>query len=409
MAVSDRLRPVCQAVGLDPQRTRRAIEFSAVGATGAVVDLGSTLLLLGQVHYLLANTIGFLLAVTWNFAGHWAFVFDRPDGHLGWQYASYVVLHVATFVARVAVVTTLVELAGTPAAIATVVGIAVAAVCNFLGTERIFDGLGEYWFDVIEALNQLAHSIYSSRVRTLLRATGTYALVYGVYMRVLASMYPDDTLRLEVGPAAAEISTATPPEIVSVLHTLEKERPVIERFLADLGDEAVVWDVGANLGVYSVLAGAVADEVIAFEPVPETADRCEANLQLNQADGEVLQLALADQWGVTELALERDELGTQTPRLGDETDSTTRTVAIADGDSLLDERDLPSPDAIKIDVEGAEVAALEGLQTVLSDHAEFVLVELHGRTGGIWHQLAVAGFDVEPFSHADQDYLVGEK
>ena len=86
--------------GLVGERVVRFAEFCGVGASGVVVDLAVTTSSLNVTHYLLANALGFLVAVTWNFAGNWLFVFDRPEGSIPHQYASYVLLHTATFGVR---------------------------------------------------------------------------------------------------------------------------------------------------------------------------------------------------------------------------------------------------------------------------------------------------------------------
>lgn len=396
--------------GLVGERVVRFIEFCGVGASGVVVDLAVTTTALNVTHYLLANVMGFLVAVTWNFAGNWLFVFDRPEGSIPRQYASYVLLHTATFGVRAAVLTALIEAGGVPVLPATTVGIAAAAVANYLGTERILED-GLEWLDAVAAVNSLAHVFYHSRLRRILRDAGLYSPLYGAYTRLLAIIYREETLTVSAGDASAELYTEQPPEVVSIMHTLEKEGTVLERFVDALDEDAVVWDVGANLGVYATLAADVADEVVAVEPVPATAERCAANLSRNGVDDPtVVYGALADQTGHVTLALERAELGTQTPTL-DEQQVDRRdelTVPTIQGDALVTEHYLPAPDVLKIDVEGAECAVLDGLTDTLPE-VQYAIVEIHPGVDGVAARLEAAGLTVERVSHGDQSYCIGRR
>jgi len=387
------------------QRGVRFIEFLGVGATGVVIDLAVTTTALSYVHYLLANSLGFAIAVTWNFGGNWYFVFNRPDGSILKQYGSYVGLHAATFGFRAVALALLIELMGTPVLVATVVGIGVAAVANYLGTERILED-GLEWFDAVAAVNSVAHVVYHSRLRQLLRDIGLYSTLYGWYAAALATIYRKDVLDIEVAGCRGSVHTEKPPEVVSVLHTLEKERPVLESFLDDLPPGATVWDVGANVGVYSVLAADRAEQVVAIEPVPSTAARCQENIDLNDGNGFATGIALGNESGQASLGLERAELGTQTPALDEELIDARDEVSVkvSRGDTLVKNGSLPTPDVVKIDVEGAEKEVLEGLSNTLRQDVEYVLVESHAGVDGVEESLERVGFDVDVFECGSQTY-----
>jgi FkbM family methyltransferase len=391
-------------------RAVRFVEFCGVGATGTVVDLVVTTTALATTHYLLANTLGFLVAVSWNFAGNWWFTFERPDGAIPRQYASYVGLHAVTFGLRAVVLTVLIEAAGMPVLAATLVGVGVAAIANYLGTERILQD-GIKWFDAVAALNSLAHAVYGSRLRGVLRSVGLYGLCYRVYGRVLALLYRDDTLAVTVGDATATLRTEQPAETVSILHTLEKEQPILEAFVEELEPDDVVWDVGANLGVYASLAADAGAEVVAIEPVPLTADRLGENLEGN-GGGEVIEGALAGHTEPAALLMDRDDLGTQTPTLcAAGRPAKTRSVSAITGDRLVESGGVPAPDVLKIDIEGAELSALAGLEGTLAEHVDVAFVETHGESAPVHEALAEAGFDVEHADHAEsgETYLIGRR
>jgi len=387
---------------VDPARAARFVMFCAVGATGAAVDIGLTLGLIHAttVHYLLANTAGFVAAVTWNFVGNWLYTYDRPDGRLWRQYLSYVGLHGATFGVRALVVAAGVEMAGASATVASLVGLAVAAALNFGGTEAIFGGAGEVWFDAVEAANHVAHVVYGSRARRWLMALGLYDACYTLYAHALALMYPADVREITVGNATAEVSMKRPTEVVSNLHTLEKESEVLERFVDDIEPGDHVLDVGANLGVFATLALTAGDRVTAVEPHPDTAQQLAENLNRNGPHGAVVEAALGADEDVVRLVCDRDDVGTQRPEVV--ADGSGLPVSQVRGDRLL--RNDP-PDVIKIDVEGGELAVLEGLEKSLDD-VRACYVEAHGHDdGAIEAWLDERGYRVERLSSGHETHI----
>jgi len=388
MSVVERLRT---------PRSERFVRFLSVGMVGMVVDLAITFALLPHTHYLAANLAGFLVAVSHNFIGNWWVTYRRPDGNLAWQYLSYVGLHSATFAGRALALTAAVEALGVPTGVGTAIGVGVAAVLNFAGSETIFGGDQKIWFDIVEATNHLAHWVYSSRVRSVLVYTGLYNPFFRVYTLGLASTYRASSRTVSVRDADAELATEKPTETVSVLHTLEKERDVLADFVDDVQPDDRVLDVGANVGVYSALAADCGADVSAVEPHGPTADRLRANCP----DVTVHELALGDGVGKVGLALQNDRPGTQRPAVGGETMAVPQLPADR----------LPSPDAVKIDVEGAEVDVLTGMaRTLVNDPPRVIWVECHdGTAADVREMLAGDGYNVETAYSDGEQYLRASK
>lgn len=363
MSVVDELERVTN------RRLGRLLTWASVGAVGMVIDLSVTVALLGTVHYLLANVAGFALAVSLNFAGNWTVTYRRPEGSIAKQYVSYVALHAVTFGFRAATIALLVAGFGVGAQPATIVGVGVAAAANFVGTERIFGGIGDVWFDFVEAANHIAHAVWSSRLRGILMATQLYDLVFLAYAHSLSLAYRDDTRTIRVGEASGQIPTERAVETLSVLHTVEQESDVLEAFVEDVKPEDHVLDVGANLGVWSVLAGDCGASVTAVEPHRPTAQRCEATLRENRVSGAVHAVALGANPGTAHLAVTEDKVGTQRGEIGD---TGEYEVQVRVGDEL------PHADIVKIDVEGAESAVLAGLsETLAAQRPRVIYVEAH--------------------------------
>jgi len=412
--------PVSSVV--EPRRAVRFAEYLAVGASGAVLDVGLTASTISSTHYLVANAIGFAVANTWNFGLNHRVTFDSPEGSLARQYPAYLAWHLATFAIRALVLAGLVEAAGAPVLVASVVGIGAASVANFLGSERIFGtstaSPAELRASASSTMNRVVHALYTERVRDVLDRTGLYAPLYGAYQRALGRLYPEDVLDVDVDGASARVHMENDAEVLSILHTLRKERDMVADFAASIEPDDVVWDVGANLGVFSLLAAdrAVDGRVVAFEPFEPTARRLRENVDLTDpfAPVDVETVALWNDTGWTALGVDRLELGTQTPTL-DPRPGQDETIAYqVPGDDLVDDG-RQAPDVLKVDVEGAELPVLDGLDQTLAD-CRLVYVEDHSALWGgedagdeLRARLEAHGFAVDVERQGGQTYFRGER
>ncbi len=133
-----------------------------------------------------------------------------------------------------------------------------------------------------------------------------------------------------------------------------------------LGPGALFVDVGANVGLYSLLALDAGAEVIACEPVAASRDQLEANLALNDYAATVLPVAVGAAPGQATMAgpdLNRMHLAPGGESAGSL--SVDRTVEVRTLDDILGSR---VADGVKIDVEGAERLVLEGGREALAEH-----------------------------------------
>lgn len=159
----------------------------------------------------------------------------------------------------------------------------------------------------------------------------------------------------------------------------------------------VVYDLGANVGYVSLLfARAVGAQgrVFAFEPLPANQERLQRNLALNPSlPVELVPAAAAERSGRSQFALHgSDDMGRLHAGSSPAADTIeVKTVAVDDFASTH-----PAPNVIKIDVEGAEALALQGMQQVLRTHQPTLFIELHGYEAGrtCWDLLAFANYQV---------------
>lgn len=159
----------------------------------------------------------------------------------------------------------------------------------------------------------------------------------------------------------------------------EWEKDTVPVFLRLLRESHCFMDIGANCGIYTVLACAVnpAIRVVALEPVPAVYAALENNVRANGLAPRVhlLQVAASTAEGVAQFHHSED------PTMG----SLSTTGYRGKAGRLIDVRTstldciaagLPTPpDLIKIDVEGFEDAVLSGGQHTLSANPPRIIVE----------------------------------
>lgn len=169
------------------------------------------------------------------------------------------------------------------------------------------------------------------------------------------------------------------------------ERDALSAFVGALEPDDIVWDIGANVGTYSLLASQLGATVHAFEPSADARQRLERNADLNTLTPTVHPIALSDTDGTATLSY-ADRSGVRELTVDEAGD----TVTTRRGDTI----DAPTPDIIKIDVEGAELAVLDGLSDRL-DSCRLCFVEVHdtGDLPTVRDRLEARGFTVSaPFN-----------
>lgn len=143
----------------------------------------------------------------------------------------------------------------------------------------------------------------------------------------------------------------------------------------------VVWDVGANVGLYSTKFSGLVGEtgsVIAFEPSPVNRARLQENVGALR-NVVVQPLALGRSAGEVKFAQGEDDLGA-TSRVVDKggDGGGLLTIRMETGDSLVASGVAPGPTILKIDTEGFELDVIAGLRNSLAARSlRMVGVEVH--------------------------------
>jgi FkbM family methyltransferase len=159
-----------------------------------------------------------------------------------------------------------------------------------------------------------------------------------------------------------------------------------------LGPGDLFVDVGANIGLYSILALDCGAEVVAVEPGAAARQQLEQNLRVNGYDAEVLDVALSDEAGRSWISGPDPTRNALDP-LGCGAGATP--VALRTLDDVLGDR---CAAGVKIDVEGAERLVVAGARRALEDR-RIHLLQLE------WNEtsLLLLGEDRRPVADALRD------
>ena len=158
-------------------------------------------------------------------------------------------------------------------------------------------------------------------------------------------------------------------------------------------DGAVFWDIGANVGSYSLYAGKRGTlQVVAFEPTGSTYANLIQNINENGLADIVTAypIALAERVGLDMLNMENATAGSvshsfgETPAfIGRELETKVRQSTMGFSvDALIKIFGLEVPNHVKIDVDGIEPRILDGAtQTFGRREVRSVLIEIEGDAG----------------------------
>lgn len=161
------------------------------------------------------------------------------------------------------------------------------------------------------------------------------------------------------------------------------EHVVLQSFVEVVKPGALLYDVGANAGIYSLLAARLGARTVAFEPAVAAAALLRDHLELNGLAVEVVEDVVCDREG----SITFYEQGSATTSSLSEASARTG-EAFLDDPVLAVERPATTidafsrargewPDVVKVDVEGAELRVLRGARGWLQRRRGVLLLEVH--------------------------------
>lgn len=207
-------------------------------------------------------------------------------------------------------------------------------------------------------------------------------------MNLAALDYPADALA-PFGRERILMEAENEVELLMRITACTKEPWTVE-FIESMEPGAIFWDLGANVGPYTLIAAARGLGVVAFEPVPETAAALSRNLALNDMLNQVILLPVGLSDGHGLLWLHRSDMRAgAASHVVDSTDRATPTevhrqlIPVMTLDDAWRYFSLPAPNAIKLDVDGFEIPVLAGAEAVLAlPELQAMMIELHDQWDG---------------------------
>jgi FkbM family methyltransferase len=206
---------------------------------------------------------------------------------------------------------------------------------------------------------------------------------------VLMGLYGGRVEQLDFAEATIHMRVTSKPERLR-LRACAKEPWTVNWLLHTVRAGEVLYDIGANVGAYSLVAAKKTGggaRVYAFEPsYPNLVALC-SNIVLNDLAAQItaLPIALSDRNGLDTFMLNNMAPGTarhvlaSTGDTGDPDEPTVypQPVLTYRLDDLIDLCRLPTPNHIKLDVDGGELALLRGAsRTLRSPELRSLLMEV---------------------------------
>jgi len=174
-------------------------------------------------------------------------------------------------------------------------------------------------------------------------------------------------------------------------NSLYQKEPETIAFLNSLSKDSVLWDVGANIGIYSIYGAKVTGaRVYAFEPSMMNLELLFRNVQVNNLGNRVtiVPLALSDKDSVLDLFMSKENLhwagahnsiGQNMAQDGQAmVEPKVSSQLSATGSNLISAFNVPVPTHIKIDVDGLESLVLQGMSFYI-EKTHLILVEVDAK------------------------------
>jgi FkbM family methyltransferase len=197
------------------------------------------------------------------------------------------------------------------------------------------------------------------------------------------------------------------------LHPRAKEPWTVEWLERSVRDGDVVYDIGANVGAYALIAARLADaRVVAFEPASANYEALCGNVVLNGLGERIVPLpvVLAESTRLAELGSADMAAGATHSLAADGASGYRQPVLAFALDELIASFALPQPTLVKLDVDGAEAAVLDGARgTLARPELRSVLVEVDdAQTDAVRERIEAAGFGLAArFDERDGEPLPG--
>lgn len=143
---------------------------------------------------------------------------------------------------------------------------------------------------------------------------------------------------------------------------------------------SVFYDIGSFKGYYSVVANSLGLKVYAFEPNPNTFKILKINFLTNNINGMLFNKGVSNKTSSLKFVCEKFADSSHILREGEKNDH-FRSIECIKLDDFIIENKLDPPNIIKMDVEGHENYALEGMKEIILKYKPIILLDIHENDG----------------------------
>jgi FkbM family methyltransferase len=189
-----------------------------------------------------------------------------------------------------------------------------------------------------------------------------------IYKKLFLSAFGDHPVtRVKFKDSEFDVSTDDITILPSMLNG-NYEDYLIEVYKTLLSKNDTIIDVGANIGILSIIGAKIVGEkgkVFAFEPVPENYDSLVNNIKLNRLSNiNAVKKAVGEKKGKLEIYLAKNSIGTHSfIEKENHVIAAKEVVQVISLDNYL--KDEKSIDVLKVDVEGFEPYVFRGATKTL--------------------------------------------
>ena len=180
----------------------------------------------------------------------------------------------------------------------------------------------------------------------------------------------------------------SPGSVPQDLGSVRSEPETFEWIKSHLNENEVLWDVGANIGVFSLYAALGGkNKVLSIEPSAESYSTLNANIRLNNLEEYIDALCFAgsEETNLLQLYMKdpssgasHNSIGSSSNQFGEFDVNGKQSVIAISLDDLDQIAGIASPNHIKLDVDGKEPEILSGATKVLKK-VNSLLVEIEGK------------------------------
>ena len=165
----------------------------------------------------------------------------------------------------------------------------------------------------------------------------------------------------------------------------------------------VIYDIGANIGYISLVFARLSGEngsVYSFEALAENIQRLTHNIQLNHLQDRIRVNACAVVDSTRTVTFKTHSSGAMGKVVGSAGRDEHYLQKIQVNGLALDDfvfiQKNPAPDLIKMDIEGGEVLAIQGMRRILKESRPVFFIELHGEESArvVWESLTGCGYEL---------------